>query len=51
MPLERTIAALDHIVHRGPTLYIGISNYTGEQTHRAAAKLRHLDTPYVVSQS
>jgi L-glyceraldehyde 3-phosphate reductase len=50
-PLEETMAALDHIVRSGRALYVGISNYPGEQTRRAAAELRRLGTPCVINQS
>jgi len=50
-PLEETMAALDHIVRSGRALYAGISNYSGEQTRRAAAELRRLGTPCVINQS
>jgi len=50
-PLEETMAALDHIVRSGRALYVGISNYDGEQTRRAAAELRRLGTPCIVNQS
>ena len=35
-PLEETLAALDRAVSSGRTSYVGISNYTGWQTARAA---------------
>ncbi len=35
-PLEETLAALDHAVSTGRASYVGISNYTGWQTARAA---------------
>lgn len=50
-PLEETMAALDHIVRSGRALYVGISNYDGEQTRRAATELRRLGTPCIVNQS
>jgi L-glyceraldehyde 3-phosphate reductase len=50
-PLEETMAALDHIVRSGRALYVGISNYTGEQTRLAANELRRLGTPCVINQS
>jgi len=50
-PLEETMAALDHIVRSGRALYVGLSNYDGEQTRRAAAELRRLGTPCIVNQS
>ena len=50
-PLEETMAALDYIVRSGRALYVGVSNYDGEQTRRAAAELRRLGTPCIVNQS
>ncbi len=35
-PLEETLAALEHAVSTGRASYIGVSNYTGWQTARAA---------------
>src|SRR6266498_4008251 len=35
-PLEETLAALDHAVSTGRARYVGISNYSGWQTARAA---------------
>ncbi|WP_313033306.1 aldo/keto reductase [Massilia alkalitolerans] len=50
-PIEETMAALDYIVRSGRALYVGISNYPGEQTRLAAAELRRLGTPCIVNQS
>ena len=50
-PLEETMAALDHIVRSGRALYVGISNYSGEQTRLAADALRRLGTPCIINQS
>src|ERR1700712_5142886 len=36
-PLEETLAALDYAVSSGRVRYVGISNYTGWQTAKAAA--------------
>jgi len=36
-PLEETLSALDHAVNSGRVRYIGVSNFTGWQTARAAA--------------
>ena len=36
VPLEETLAALDHAVTTGRAAYVGISNYAGWQTARAA---------------
>jgi L-glyceraldehyde 3-phosphate reductase len=49
-PLEETMAALDAIVRSGKALYAGISNYSAEQTARAAAILRSLGTPCLIHQ-
>ncbi|MEG3632208.1 L-glyceraldehyde 3-phosphate reductase [Micromonospora palythoicola] len=49
-PLEETMGALDAAVRSGKALYVGISNYTSEQTERAAAILRDLGTPLLINQ-
>lgn len=49
-PLEETMAALDHIVRQGKALYVGVSNYSAEQTARAAAILKELGTPFLIHQ-
>ena len=49
-PLEETMSALDYIVRSGRALYVGISSYNSEQTRRAAAILKDLGTPCVISQ-
>jgi L-glyceraldehyde 3-phosphate reductase len=49
-PLEETMSALDAVVRSGKALYAGISNYTAEQTARAAAILRDLGTPLLIHQ-
>jgi L-glyceraldehyde 3-phosphate reductase len=49
-PLEETMAALDSVVRAGKALYVGISNYSAEQTDRAAAVLRDLGTPLLIHQ-
>ena len=49
-PLEETMGALDAAVRSGKALYVGISNYTSEQTARAAAILRDLGTPLLINQ-
>jgi aryl-alcohol dehydrogenase-like predicted oxidoreductase len=36
VPLEETLATLDHALATGRTAYVGISNYTGWQTAQAA---------------
>jgi L-glyceraldehyde 3-phosphate reductase len=49
-PIEETMAALDAVVRAGKALYVGISNYSSEQTARAAAVLRELGTPLLIHQ-
>jgi L-glyceraldehyde 3-phosphate reductase len=49
-PLEETMGALDAVVRAGKALYVGISNYTAEQTTQAAAILRELGTPLLIHQ-
>ena len=49
-PLEETMGALDYIVRSGCALYVGVSNYTPEQTRAAAAILRDLGTPCLIHQ-
>lgn len=49
-PLEETMGALDHAVKAGKALYAGISNYSPEQTDKAAGILRELGTPCLIHQ-
>lgn len=49
-PFEETMAALDLIVRQGKALYIGLSNYTAEQTKEAASILKGLGTPLLIHQ-
>ncbi|GBF74672.1 hypothetical protein PA598K_03031 [Paenibacillus sp. 598K] len=49
-PLEETMGALDHVVRQGKALYVGISNYSAEQTREAAAILKQLGTPCLIHQ-
>ncbi|MFD7657424.1 L-glyceraldehyde 3-phosphate reductase [Actinosynnema sp. NPDC059797] len=49
-PIEETMGALDHVVRSGKALYVGISNYSAEQTRVAARVLRELGTPLVIHQ-
>ncbi|HZG86814.1 L-glyceraldehyde 3-phosphate reductase [Paenibacillus sp.] len=49
-PLEETMAALDQVVRQGKALYVGISNYTAEQTSEAIRILRELGTPLLIHQ-
>ena len=47
-PLEETILALDIAVKQGKALYVGISNYTAEQTEAAIAIFKELKTPFII---
>jgi L-glyceraldehyde 3-phosphate reductase len=49
-PLEETMGALDQIVRSGKALYVGVSNYSPEQTRQAAQILRALGTPCLIHQ-
>src|SRR6201995_3693571 len=49
-PLEETMGALDHIVRSGRALYVGISNYSPEQTRESSKILRALGTPCLLHQ-
>lgn len=49
-PLEETMQALDYIVHSGRALYVGISNYSADQTREAAKILRQLGSPCLIHQ-
>lgn len=49
-PLEETMRALDHIVRQGKALYVGISQYSAEDTARAAKLLREMGTPFIIHQ-
>jgi L-glyceraldehyde 3-phosphate reductase len=49
-PLEETMSALDQIVRTGKALYVGISNYSAEQTRQAVHILKSLRTPCLIHQ-
>jgi len=49
VPLEETLAALDHAVTSGKATYVGISNYAGWQTAQAATWLRATGRTTLVS--
>ena len=50
-PLEVTMGALDSIVKSGKALYVGISNYNGEQMEAACAMLKELKCPFIINQN
>ncbi|PGH48342.1 L-glyceraldehyde 3-phosphate reductase [Streptomyces sp. Ru87] len=49
-PLEETMGALHSAVQQGKALYVGISNYSPEQTREAARILTGLGTPLLIHQ-
>ncbi len=49
-PLEETALALDELVHEGKALYVGISNYNGQQTAEITKIFNDLKTPFVIHQ-
>ncbi len=50
-PLEETMGALDYAVRSGRALYVGISNYSPEQTQQAVEILQNLGTPCLIHQA
>jgi len=50
-PIEETMMALDHAVRSGKALYVGISNYSTEQTRVAVDVLKQLGTPCLIHQA
>jgi len=49
-PFEETMGALDQIVRSGKALYVGLSNYTAEQTKEAVGILNSLGTRCLIHQ-
>lgn len=49
-PLKETMGALDQIVRQGKALYVGISQYSAEETLKAAEILKELGTPFLIHQ-
>lgn len=50
-PLEETMGALAQAVISGKALYVGLSNYNGEQLEKAAEILQELKCPFVINQN
>ena len=50
-PVEETAGALAQAVHSGKALYVGLSNYNGEQLERAAQVLKEERVPFVINQN
>jgi L-glyceraldehyde 3-phosphate reductase len=49
-PIEETMGALDTAVRQGKALYVGLSNYSAEETTAALAVLKSLGTPCLIHQ-
>lgn len=49
-PFEETANALDLMVRQGKALYIGISNYSAEQTAEISKIFKELKTPFIIHQ-
>ncbi|MFZ4896365.1 aldo/keto reductase [Plantibacter sp. Mn2098] len=49
-PIEETMGALASAVHSGKALYVGVSNYTPEQTRAAHAALAEHKVPLLIHQ-
>ncbi|MFD6358935.1 L-glyceraldehyde 3-phosphate reductase [Streptomyces roseolus] len=49
-PLEETMGALHSAVQQGKALYVGVSNYSADQTREAARILGDLGTPLLIHQ-
>jgi len=50
-PVEETMLALDLIVRQGKALYVGISNYSDEQSEEAIKVLKEFKTPFIIHQA
>lgn len=50
-PLEETMGALASIVKSGKALYVGLSNYDGENLKKAAQILKDMRVPFIVNQN
>lgn len=49
-PMEETARALDQIVRSGKALYVGVSNYSAEQTKKMSEIMKSLGTPLLIHQ-
>ena len=50
-PLEETMGALATAVQSGKALYVGLSNYDGQQMEAAAAILKDMRVPFIINQN
>lgn len=49
-PMRETASALDLLVRQGKALYVGVSNYSAEQTKEIATIFKELGTPFIIHQ-
>lgn len=49
-PLEETMGALDLLVRQGKALYVGVSQYSAQDTAKAIEILKNLGTPMLIHQ-
>lgn len=49
-PLAETAQALDLLVRQGKALYVGVSNYSPEQTEAISEIFKSLGTPFIIHQ-
>ena len=50
-PLEETMGALATAVESGKALYVGLSNYNGQELEKATAILRRQNVPFIINQN
>lgn len=50
-PLEETMGALAHAVSSGKALYVGLSNYDGENLEKATKILEEYKCPFIINQN
>ncbi len=50
-PLEETMLALSQIIRSGKALYVGLSNYDGENMKKASKILKELNCPFIINQN
>ena len=50
-PLEETMGALAHAVSSGKALYVGLSNYDGENLKKATKILEEYKCPFIINQN
>ena len=49
-PIEETMEAFDLVIRQGKALYVGISNYTAEESEKAICALKQLGRPLLLHQ-